>query len=96
MEKDRFLIKLKYFLDSCNKVKNLSYDNKHKVGCLIIDKNMTKQYSMGYNGNYSGGPNERDSNESGQSGYIHGEINALLKLNIIDRDNCVLICTWTN
>jgi dCMP deaminase len=36
--------------------------------------------SLGYNGNYKGGPHEPESPEPGQSGFIHAEINALIKL----------------
>ena len=40
---------------------------------------MTQVLSIGYNGNYSGGPNEVESDLPGQSGMLHAEINALLK-----------------
>ena len=36
--------------------------------------------SLGYNGNYKGGPNEVESEVPGDSGMLHAEINALLKL----------------
>jgi dCMP deaminase len=36
--------------------------------------------AIGYNGNYKGGPNKRESEEPGHSGFIHAEINALIKL----------------
>ena len=35
---------------------------------------------MGYNGNYAGGPNEVESESPGESGMLHAEINALLKM----------------
>ena len=34
---------------------------------------------MGYNGNYSGGPNDIESEIPGESGMLHAEINAVLK-----------------
>tara|TARA_Y100000310_G_C20005386_1_gene500430 strand:- start:3 stop:323 length:321 start_codon:yes stop_codon:yes gene_type:complete len=40
----------------------------------------TQVIAVGYNGNYSGGPNESESLEPGESGMIHAEINALLKM----------------
>ena len=35
--------------------------------------------SVGYNGNYKGGPHEHESTEPGKSGFIHAEVNALVK-----------------
>ena len=56
-----------------------SYDPRHKVGAVIVTSDMTQVLSIGYNGNYSGGPNEVESDLPGQSGMLHAEINALLK-----------------
>lgn len=57
-----------------------SYDPRHRVGAVIVSDDNAQVLALGYNGNYSGGPNEAESNEPGQSGMIHAEINALLKL----------------
>jgi dCMP deaminase len=35
--------------------------------------------AVGYNGNYKGGPHVHESKEPGQSGFIHAEVNALVK-----------------
>ena len=35
--------------------------------------------SIGYNGNYKGGPHFRESSDPGKSGFIHAEVNALVK-----------------
>jgi dCMP deaminase len=35
---------------------------------------------VGYNGNFAGGPNAVESDIPGESGMIHAEINALLKM----------------
>jgi dCMP deaminase len=56
-----------------------SYDDRLKVGAIVVSSDNTQMLSVGYNGNYRGGPNEKESQEPGQSGYIHAEINALLK-----------------
>ena len=56
-----------------------SYDSRHKVGAIIVSDDNTQVLAVGYNGNYSGGPNEAESLEPGKSGFIHAEINALLK-----------------
>ena len=57
-----------------------SVDSKFKVGCVIVPEDNTGVLSLGYNGDHKGGPNARDSEEAGQSGFIHAEINALIKM----------------
>jgi len=57
-----------------------SYDPRLKVGAIIVSSDNTQMLSGGYNGNYAGGPHEHESPEPGMSGFIHAEINALLKL----------------
>ena len=57
-----------------------SYDPRHRVGVVIVTVDNTQVLAVGYNGNYTGGPNEVDSLEPGKSGFIHAEINALLKM----------------
>lgn len=56
-----------------------SYDPRLKVGAIIVSSDNTQMLSVGYNGNYKGGPNQHESTEPGASGFIHAEINALLK-----------------
>lgn len=57
-----------------------SYDPRLKVGAIIVSADNTQMLSGGYNGNYAGGPHEHESPEPGQSGFIHAEVNALVKL----------------
>lgn len=57
-----------------------SYDPSLKVGAVIVNDENTTILSHGYNGNYRGGPHERESQIPGQSGMIHAELNALIKL----------------
>ena len=57
-----------------------SYDKRYKVGAVVVTDDNTQLLSLGYNGNYAGGPNIAESEEPGQSGFLHAEINALLKL----------------
>ena len=57
-----------------------SYDPRHQVGTVIVTEDNTQVLSVGYNGNYSGGPNEVESDMPGESGMLHAEINALLKM----------------
>ena len=56
-----------------------SYDPRLKVGAIIVSDDNTRLLALGYNGNYKGGPNEPDSFNPGQSGFIHAEVNALVK-----------------
>ena len=57
-----------------------SCDSKYQVGAVIVNSENTQVLSIGYNGDQKGGPNTRDSTETGQSGFIHAEINALIKM----------------
>jgi dCMP deaminase len=56
-----------------------SYDPRLKVGAIVVAGDNTQMLSMGYNGNYKGGPHEHESSEPGCSGFIHAEVNALVK-----------------
>lgn len=56
-----------------------SVDKRLKVGCVITSIDHSQVYSVGYNGNYKGGPNQADSDEPGCSGLIHAEVNAIVK-----------------
>ena len=57
-----------------------SYDPRHQVGAVVVTHDNTQVLAVGYNGNYAGGPNEVESTAPGESGMIHAEINALLKM----------------
>ena len=57
-----------------------STDPKHRVGCVIVNKDNTSVLSIGYNGDHKGGSNSRLSLETGKSGFIHAENNALIKM----------------
>tara|TARA_Y100000385_G_C12801563_1_gene512096 strand:+ start:309 stop:719 length:411 start_codon:yes stop_codon:yes gene_type:complete len=57
-----------------------SCDSKYKVGSVIVNSENTQVLSIGYNGDQKGGSNKRDSTATGQSGFIHAEINALIKM----------------
>lgn len=56
-----------------------SYDARLKVGAIVVSDDNTQMLSIGYNGNYKGGPHVHDSSEPGKSGFIHAEVNALVK-----------------
>ena len=57
-----------------------SYDPRNRVGAVVVTDDNTQVLAVGYNGNYAGGPNEVESCTPGQSGMLHAEINALLKM----------------
>ena len=56
-----------------------SCDTKYKVGALIVTVDNTQVLAIGYNGDEKGGSNERVSQEKDGSGFLHAEVNALLK-----------------
>lgn len=56
-----------------------SYDPRLKVGAIVVSDDNARLLALGYNGNYRGGPNVPDSVDPGQSGFIHAEVNALVK-----------------
>lgn len=51
------------------------------VGCAIVSGDYQRVLAVGYNGSYRGGPNGCDSDEPGNCGCIHAEMNAMIKLN---------------
>ena len=57
-----------------------SVDPKYKVGAVVVNAENTQVLSIGYNGDQKGGSNRRQSDETGKSGFIHAEINALIKM----------------
>ena len=67
------------WIDFAHTISLRSPDPKHKVGAVIVNEENTQVLSIGYNGDQKGGKNQRDSMKQGQSGFIHAEINALIK-----------------
>tara|TARA_Y100000591_G_C21785657_1_gene673633 strand:+ start:466 stop:879 length:414 start_codon:yes stop_codon:yes gene_type:complete len=57
-----------------------SHHPEWKVGSLIVASDNTQVLSLGYNGNAAGMSNVPQSTQPGESGLLHAEINALLKL----------------
>ena len=70
-----------------------SYDPRHRVGSVIVTDTNTQVLAVGYNGNYSGGPNEVESIQPGHSGMIHAEINALIKLDYNNPNRKIMYLT---
>ena len=57
-----------------------SPDPSFKVAAIVVTEDNTQLLSLGYNGDHAGGPNCRESEMPGDSGFIHAEVNALIKL----------------
>jgi dCMP deaminase len=70
----------KIWMDFAHNIAKRSYDPRFQVGSVIVTNDNCQVLAVGYNGNYAGGPNEAESEIPGQSGMIHAEINALIKL----------------
>lgn len=68
------------WLDFAKIISQRSYDPRFKVGAVIVTADNTQVLSVGYNGNHRRGPNCVDSEDVGQSGFIHAEVNALVKM----------------
>ena len=67
-------------MDFSYSIARRSIDPRHQVGAVVVTDDNTQVLAVGYNGNYMGGPNEVESLSPGESGMIHAEINALLKM----------------
>ena len=70
----------KIWMDFAENISKRSYDPRFQVGAVIVTEDNCQVLAVGYNGNYAGGPNEVESKIPGESGMIHAEINALIKL----------------
>ena len=81
------------WMDMAYSIARRSYDPKHKVGAVVVTSDNTSVLALGYNGNWSGGPNCRDSHEHGKSGFIHAEINALLKMDYHNHKKKIMYVT---
>lgn len=68
------------WMEFAEAISQRSVDPKYKVGAIVVNSENTQVLSIGYNGDQKGGPNKRESLKSGCSGFIHAEINALIKL----------------
>ena len=69
----------KIWMDFASNIARRSPDPNFKVGCCIVSQDNCQVLAIGYNGDHKGGPNCRDSLETGKSGFIHAEVNALIK-----------------
>lgn len=56
-----------------------SVDPRLQVGCVIVSADDRRVLGVGYNGDEAGGANAPDSTDAGASGFVHAEVNALIK-----------------
>lgn len=70
-----------------------SHDEKYRVGAVIVTRENTQMLSHGYNGNATGLPHEKESEVPGESGFIHAEVNALIKLDFNNPSKKVMYVT---
>ena len=68
------------WMDFAHTISKRSYDPQFQVGCVIVTDDNCQVLAIGYNGNHKGGPNQRESSVPGESGFIHAEINSLIKM----------------
>ena len=83
----------KVWMDFAHLIAARSYDPRYRVGSVIVTDTNTQVLAVGYNGNYSGGPNEVESTQPGHSGMIHAEINALIKLDYNNPNRKIMYLT---
>jgi dCMP deaminase len=97
--KERADFKIDQFSKILTEISFLSNASTKKVACMALQKNFTKIASFGYNGSYAGAPinpltgTEEDSLESGQSGFIHAEVNMIAKFREHDPQNYIVLLT---
>ena len=83
----------KIWMQMAETISQRSHHSTFKVGALIVTSDNTQVLSLGYNGNGSGMSNVPQSEEPGQSGLLHAEINALLKLDYNNPKDKVMYLT---
>ena len=67
------------WMNIAKEIAKRSYDPRLQVGAIIVSNDNSTVLSVGYNGNYAGGPNVQASEKEGDSGFLHSEINAIIK-----------------
>lgn len=83
------------WMEFAHSIARRSVDEKFKVGAVIVAEDNTQVLAIGYNGDHKGGPNQRDSQQQGQSGFLHAEINALLKCDFNNPKKKKMYLTWS-
>lgn len=91
--------KLKVFTDFVSNIAELSVSQTLKVGAIAIKADLSKIGSFGYNGSYPGAEinsetgGEEESLVSGNSGFVHAEMNLVAKFREPDPENYIILLT---
>lgn len=93
MYTERQKLKITTFMNIALELRRLPTCDRAKVACIIVPSDFSQIFSIGYNGNYSGGPNKCDSKEVGNCLCTHAETNAIAKLNPYNHNDCILFST---
>ena len=67
-------------MDVTQTISQRSPDPRFRVAAIVVTADNTQLLALGYNGDHAGGPNLRESDIPGESGFLHAEVNALIKL----------------
>ena len=81
------------WMEMAKLISQRSYDPRHRVGAVVVTDDNTQVLAVGYNGNHAGGPNKVESDVPGESGMLHAEINALLKMDYNNPKKKILYVT---
>jgi len=81
------------WMSMAHTISQRSHHPDFKVGSIIVTADNTQVLSLGYNGRAAGMPNKPKSILPGESGLLHSEINALLKLDYNNPKNKILYVT---
>jgi dCMP deaminase len=81
------------FMNFAKEIAKRSHDPKMKVGTVITSPDFYYVYAIGINGGAKGLSNERDSLESGKSGFLHSECNAAINCTVPRNYDKVVFCT---
>ncbi len=91
MDRKSLLFCMFEFLDTLKSGR--SSCDRAQVAAMLTDNTMHRIFSYGYNGNVAGGANACDSDEVGNCGCIHAEINVLIKPRPIVTGPLVMLST---
>jgi deoxycytidylate deaminase len=89
---DRETMKLETFVSFAVALSMLSTCRRRSVGCVIVPRDFTRVYSIGYNGPPRGSANDSCTGEQLRCGCVHAEANAISKLQT-EREDLLLITT---
>jgi len=88
---DERITKQEMFMRMAQIASTRSTCKRLQVGAVITDSKMLNVLAIGYNGNYAGGPNTCDTDEVGNCGCIHSELNAIIKADNRMKDKVLFV-----